>query len=65
MTYFPAVDMHLLICLQENWPLLPSQISLRNQWLCSKCNSEMSLEIEGSFNTLFLAQYPSRNLLLP
>lgn len=47
--------MHLLICLQENWPLLPSQITLCNQWLCSKCNSEMSLEIKGSFNKLLLA----------
>ena len=26
-----------------------------NQWLCSKCNSEMSLEIESSYNKLFLA----------
>ena len=65
MTYFPAVNVHLLIGLQENWPLLPSQITLCNQWLCSKCNSEISLEIEGSFNKLFLARCPSRNLLLP
>lgn len=44
---------------------LPSQITLCNQWLCSKCNSETSLEIDGSFNKLFLARCPTSNLLLP
>jgi hypothetical protein len=57
--------MHALICLQENWPLLPSEITLFNQWLCSKWDSEMSLEIKGSFNKLFLTHGPSRNLSLP